>query len=87
MNKAHWMNNVSEGWHNQFQVVVGKNHPDLYSAIGEFQKEQGYMEICLTELAMGKKVKAAPSKKWTELQTRLESIATEYNARPRMEYL
>lgn len=40
------------------------------------------MEICLTELAMGKKVKTAPTRKWVELQLRLESIATEYGTKP-----
>lgn len=87
LTKSHRTNNVSEGWHNRFRTVVGRTHPDLYTAIGEIQKEQGYMEICLTELAMGKKVKAAPAKKWVDRQTRLESIASEYNQRPLLEYL
>ena len=38
-------NNVSEGWHNRFRLVVGKHHPDLYSALKEFQKEQGDTEV------------------------------------------
>ena len=45
------------------------------------------MEICVAELGLGKKVKAAPNKKWTELQTRLEGIAAEYQSRPIIEYL
>ena len=61
--KSHRTNNVSEGWHNRFRVVVVKHHPDLYTAIGELQKEQGYTEICVAELSMGKKVKYAPKKK------------------------
>ena len=39
------------------------------------------MEICVTELALCKKVKAAPTKKWIDLQTCLETIAG------RIEYL
>jgi hypothetical protein len=85
--KSHRTNNVSEGWHNRFRLVVGKHHPDLYTAITEIQKEQGYMEICITELAMGKKVKTSPTKKWIELQDRLESIAAQYASKPIMEYL
>lgn len=87
INKSHRTNNVSEGWHNRFRVVVGKKHPDLYTAIGEIQKEQGYMEITATELALGKKVKAAPTKKWVELQSRLEAIATEYGTQPVLQYI
>lgn len=55
-------NNVSEGWHNRFRLVVGKHHPDLYSAIMEIQKEQADTEITLTELSLGRNVKAAPKK-------------------------
>ena len=32
-------NNVSEGWHNRFRIVVAKQHPDLYSALKEFKKK------------------------------------------------
>jgi len=31
---------MSEAWHNRFAVVVGKHHPDLYTALQEFQKQQ-----------------------------------------------
>ena len=65
--KSHRTNNVSEGWHIRFRQVVGKHHPDLYSALSEFQKEQGYMEICVQELALGKKIKYATQKKWRDL--------------------
>ena len=33
-------NNASEGWHNRFHLLLGKNHPDFYVALNEFQKEQ-----------------------------------------------
>jgi len=81
INKSHRTNDVSEGWHNRFTIVIDKHHLDLYSLLGEFQKELGYTEICITELAMGKK--AAPTKHWSDL----ESIAVQYNTLPRMEYL
>lgn len=54
---------VNEGWHNRSRQVVGKDHPDLYSALLEFRKEQEYTEICSQELAVGKKVKSGPTKK------------------------
>jgi len=86
--KSHRTNNVSEGWHNSFRQVVGKGHSDLYSALLEFQKEQGYTEICVQELTLGKRVKNAPTKKWRDLQTQLENIATDYNSiTPILEYL
>lgn len=50
-------NNLSEGWHNRFNIVVGKAHPDLYSALAEFQKEQAHSESMVAELSAGKRVK------------------------------
>ena len=41
INKSHRTNNISEGWHCRFAVVIGKQHPDLYTLLQEFQKEQG----------------------------------------------
>lgn len=49
-------NNLSEGWHNRFNLVVGKAHPSLYSALTEFQKEQAHSESMVAELSAGKRV-------------------------------
>ncbi len=35
INKSHRTNNVLEGWHNRFQPVVGKHHPDIYAMLRE----------------------------------------------------
>ena len=48
-------NNVSEGWHNRFRLLVAKHHPDIFSACRELQKEQGATEISIVELGLGKK--------------------------------
>ena len=76
--KEHRTNNVSEAWHNRFQVVVGKHHPDLYSALQELLKEQADTEIMVAELALGRKVKSAPRKKWLDVQNRIQDITLEY---------
>ena len=65
LNEEHRTNNVSEGRH---------NHPDIYTIIKEFQKEKGDTEIAVVELSLGKKVKAAPKKKWVDFQRRIQSI-------------
>lgn len=74
----HKTNNISEGWHNRFRLIVGKHHPDLYAALSEIQKEQGDTDIALAELAMGKAVKAAPKRKWLTLKNRIKHIVSEY---------
>lgn len=79
MNKQHRTNNCAEGWHNRFGIVVGKNHPDLYSCLVELQKEQSYTESSISELALGKRIKAAPKRQWSMLQDRVQDIVKEYD--------
>ena len=78
INGWHKTNNVSEGWHNRFRLVIGKHHPDLYSALKEFQKEQADAEITIAEVALGRKVKEAPKNKWITSQQRIQNIVKEY---------
>lgn len=73
-------NNVSEGWHNRFKVIVAKDHPSLYSLIIELQKEQGDTEVMITEVGLGRSVKAAPKRTWTALQDRLRKVTEGYEA-------
>ena len=54
-------------------IVVGKHHPDIYSALTELQKEQADTESMVVELCLGKKVRALPMRKWVELQERIQS--------------
>ncbi len=75
----HKTNNVSEGFHNRFRVIVAKHHPDLYPALTEILKEQTNTEISLTELALGGKIKNSPKWKWVQLQTRIRSVVLDYN--------
>ena len=49
LQNAHRINNISEGFHNRFQVVVGKHHPSLYGCLEEFLKEQADTETLLTQ--------------------------------------
>ncbi|KAK7574181.1 hypothetical protein V9T40_011372 [Parthenolecanium corni] len=60
-------------------MIVGKHHPDLYSALQELKKEQAATEVALAELSMGKRIQNMPKEKWLELQTRIQTINSEYN--------
>lgn len=80
-------NNVSEGWHNRFRVLIGKNHPDIYAFIREIQKEQGDTEISVVELSLGRKVKAAPKKRWKDVQTNLQNIVLNYESYTILQFL
>ena len=43
-------------------MIVGKNHPDIFTAIKEFRKEQGDTELQILELSLGRRVKNDPKK-------------------------
>lgn len=79
LNGDHKTNNVSEGWHNRFRLLVGKNHPDFYSLLMEIQKEQADTDIAITELSLGRKIKAAPKKKWIDYQLKIQHIAADFD--------
>lgn len=78
LNGDHKTNNVSEGWHNRFRLLVGKNHPDIFSLLTEVQKEQADTDIAVTELCLGRKIKAAPKKKWIDYQLKIQNITAQY---------
>ena len=79
LTNSHKTNNVSEGWHNRFRVLVGKHHPDLYSALNEIKKEQAAIKVPIAELSWGKKVQNLPKRKWTQLQERIRIITAGYD--------
>ena len=89
--KTHKTNNASEGWHNRFSTLVGKHHPDLYSALSEIQKEQADSEVAVAELSLGRRIKGAPKRKWIDLHDRIEGIVPNYtnykNENNEFEYL
>ena len=45
------------GWHNKFQLVVGKKHPSLYAFLTELAKEQADTDIMLRQIELGQKVR------------------------------
>lgn len=80
-------NNVSEGWHNRFRLLMGKSHPDIFSFIKEIKKEQGDTEIAVVELSLGRKVKAAAKKKWVDTQLKLQRIVLNYESYEMLKFL
>ncbi|XP_014223728.1 uncharacterized protein LOC106650313 [Trichogramma pretiosum] len=75
---THRTNNISEGWHNRFCLMIGKNHPDLYSLLLGIRDEQADTESMVVELSIAKAVKNAPKTKWVQHQQRLRSVTNDY---------
>jgi len=66
---THKTNKASEGWHNQFALLLEKHHPDMYTFLKELQNEQDDAEVSLAKLALSGKVKASLTEKWLEVYT------------------
>ena len=78
LTKVHLTNNVSEGWHERFQIVIGRLHPDLFTALRELQLEQADTETIVAELSAGRKVKALPRHQWVLTQDRIQGLTAKY---------
>ena len=71
-------NNASEGWHNRFQLLVGRRHPSLYAFLKELQKEQAAVEYMLRELRLGKKIKKLPPNKTLLVEERIHNVVSKW---------
>ncbi len=58
---------------------MAKHDTDLYSALTEILKEQTNTKISLAELALERKDKNSPKRKWVQVQTSIRSIVLDYN--------
>lgn len=74
-------NNMSEGWHNRFSLVVGKDHPSLYAFLVELQKEQGDTETMLRELGLGRKIKRSENLASVKAEEKISNIVRDYETR------
>lgn len=72
-------NNASEGWHNRFQILVGRSHPSFFSFLTELQKEQADVEYILRELSLGKRVKEMPKNSYRKKEEKIFNIVSSYN--------
>ncbi|XP_058799990.1 uncharacterized protein LOC131669250 [Phymastichus coffea] len=73
-------NNASEGWHNRFQILVGRRHPSLYSFLTEIQKEQADVEYMSREISLGKKVKKLPKSSQLRAEERIAAVVAAYQS-------
>lgn len=72
-------NNVSEGWHNRLQVIMGKKHPSMYAFLVELQKEQSDTTTMLEQLDLGQRVKPPLNLKRKQAEDRIFSIVFRYD--------
>jgi len=79
LNGLHRTNNVSEGWHNRFNLLVNKSHPDLCSFLGTIKKEEGDVNTLIVEVGLGKRVRAGKRRKYSSLETRLKNVCDNYD--------
>ncbi|WAR15428.1 hypothetical protein MAR_005552 [Mya arenaria] len=71
-------NNLCESWNQQFQKLLGYNHPTVWVAIEAFRKDHSVVETALFNNANGVPPKKRVKKSTTELQERLQNLCTDY---------
>lgn len=71
-------NDISEGWHNRFHVVVGKQHPSLYVFFEKLKKEQSDTEVMFCQLQLGHRVRRGISKKRLERERHISAVIAPY---------
>ena len=71
-------NNASEGWHNRFQLLVGRYHPSFYRFLTDLQKEQADVDYMLRDLSLGKKVKNLPKAALQRRENHIYNIVNSY---------
>lgn len=71
-------NNLCESWNQQFQKLLGYNHPTVWVAIEAFRKDQSVVETALFNNANGVPPKKRVKKSTNELQERLQNLCTDY---------
>lgn len=71
-------NNVSEGWHSRFQLVVGKHHPSMYAFFEELQKEQADTEIMLRQLQLGQRIRKVVDKSRRRKEEMIRNVVDRY---------
>ncbi|CAB0041612.1 unnamed protein product [Trichogramma brassicae] len=72
-------NNASEGWHNRFQMIVGKKHPSLYTFLAELQHEQGDTQTLLRQIQLGQAVRKKPDGHFVAVKDRIMNIVMRYD--------
>lgn len=71
-------NNISEGWHNKFQLVVGKHHPSLYVFFDELKKEQADTEVMMRQLQLGQRIRKGIERKRRQYEEQLHVVVQKY---------
>ncbi|KAK3910086.1 Protein translocase subunit SecD [Frankliniella fusca] len=67
-------NNQTEGWHNRFQLVVGKRLLTIYKIIEEFKKEEADTRVMLSEIDAGRILKQPQRAKYRRINERLQRL-------------
>lgn len=71
-------NNISEGWHNRFNILIGKKHPSFYAFLSELIKEQADSETMLRQISLGQQTKQPRSLEQRRVEKRLLNIVQQY---------
>ena len=79
-------NNLIEGWHRRFQVIVNKSHPNIHEFMKRLKEEQQTSASRILQLVAGQPAKK-PRKKVSTMNDKIVKIVTDYKNRTLQDYL
>ena len=71
-------NNDVEGWHNRFNNLVDKHHPNIYDLISCIRKEQGFTETLMAQINAGQVINKT-NKKYNLLNERISKLQQRFD--------
>lgn len=78
--------NLVEGWHNRFQNIVSKHHPNVYEFIKHLKGEQSHTEKGIERLISGTNAKVV-KRKVQSANRRIRNILETFESRSLADFL
>jgi hypothetical protein len=80
-------NNAVEGWHRSFNRQVDIHHPNPFTLIDVFRKEQSHTENLLAQLSVGRQVARNSRSKYLQITRRLQTLQASYDVQAKSDFL
>ncbi|XP_078518886.1 uncharacterized protein LOC144784070 [Lissotriton helveticus] len=79
-------NNAIEGWHNSFNHLIGKPHPNFYSFLETLKKEQSFQEMRLSQTLTGS-LNSRITQRTKDMSERLLGLLQQFSLCVALDYL
>ena len=79
--------NAIESWHNRFNILVGECHPNPYSLVEEFRKEEHSVSVEIKALCLSGGFSTNRRRKYLDREAKLIEVLENRSSMNTMEFL